>query len=91
MFGLLIFISIPVVQRIIKKFFQKKSLKGSVYQLDQKYIDEFIKYGVVVIHQILTEEEIQEVRKEFHLSLKNHGVSLILFIHLFLNYLLPSP
>lgn len=75
MIGVLLFISIPIIQNILQKLLLKKLKNRITFQLDQKYIDEFIRNGIVVIPNILNEEEIIEVRREFHLSLKKYGVS----------------
>lgn len=87
MFDIILFLSIPIIQKIIHKLLHKRNNNNNnqinnqindCYKLDRKYIDEFIRNGVVVIPGILTENEIIQTRNEFHLSLKNHGVSSII-------------
>ena len=47
---------------------------GDFGALKQEYIDEFVEFGVVVIPEILTTEEIACTRRAFHQDLLRYGV-----------------
>jgi hypothetical protein len=49
----------------------------SSFSLDERYIEEFMENGVVVIRNVLTSKEVAQVRAAFHASLLSKGVDIL--------------
>lgn len=47
--------------------------KNKSFELEQKYVDEFIRSGIVVIPNILCADEVEASRRSFHKDLKKIG------------------
>jgi hypothetical protein len=72
----LIFGSILAIHQLAHYFYRQKNQK--MFKLERHHIEEFLAKGVVVIPSVLTREEVEETKKEFHSYLAKYHVCILI-------------
>lgn len=72
--GAVTMFALSILSKLVISRILQQSSDSNEFELKKKYIDEFIRTGIVVIPNILKDSEIRESRRRFHNQLRTMDV-----------------